>query len=61
MLALSFFLMSVLCLASFFIPTPTTPVEIALSGLSLYVVFPLLAWRVERQVTSAAASSPSPG
>jgi hypothetical protein len=53
--------MSVLCVASYFIPTPTSSVEMALSGLSLYVIFPLLAWRVERPVTSGAASAPSPG
>jgi hypothetical protein len=39
--------MSVFCAASFFIPTPSRPVEMALSGLALYIVLPLAAWKVE--------------
>jgi hypothetical protein len=53
--------MSLGCLASFFIPTPPGAVQMALTGLGLYLVLPVLAWNVERQFTSGAASSPSPG
>ena len=41
------------------LPGPKTPTELALSGLAFYVLFPILAWRVE--FTSGAASAPSPG
>ena len=51
--------MTVACVVSFFVPTPGGPVEMALTGLALYVALPLLAKRVD--VTSGAASSPSPG
>ena len=53
--------MSVVCLASFFIPTPPGTVEMALTGLFVYVVVPGCAWRVEGPLTSGAASAPSPG
>ena len=53
--------MSVFCLASFFIPTPPGAVEMALSGLALYLVLPVLAWKVEGPITSAAASALRPG
>lgn len=51
--------MTVACVVSFFVPTPPGAVPMALSGLALYVVLPLAAWRIE--LTSAAASAPAPG
>ena len=54
-------LMSVGCLASFFIPTPPGATQMALTGLALYVILPLAAWNVERPFTAGAASAPSPG
>lgn len=53
--------MSVVCLASFFTPTPPGAVQMALTGLFVYVVVAVGAWRVEGPLTSGAASGPSPG
>ena len=51
--------MTVVCVGSFFVPTPPGVVPMALSGLALYVLLPLAAWRIE--LTSGAASARSPG
>lgn len=51
--------MTAICVANFFLPGPKSPTELALSGLAFYVVLPIFAWRVE--LTSGAASAPSPG
>ena len=51
--------MTAICVVNYFLPGPKTPTELALSGLAFYVLFPILAWRVE--FTSGAGSSPSPG
>jgi hypothetical protein len=54
--------MSVLCVAGYFVPPPPTSVALAVSGFGLYVLFPFLAWKAEKgEITSGGASSPSPG
>ena len=49
--------MTVVCVASFFVPTPPGAVPMALTGLAVYVVAPLLAWKAEGKVTSGGASA----
>ncbi len=50
--------MTVLCVVSFFTPTPPTAAQMALSGLGLYVLLPIAAWRVEGKLTWGAALRP---